>query len=1432
MKLCTKRKKRKDHSISSVSFHSLYIITYCLVSFLCFHHVPFTAAVASLSLASSLNIEILGGNINSSNDSEKIILIVHQIKYFQTSNTSKISIEPSDILFLVHSSHVKTNYDCFLFDPTLERTTNTNMDPSGYDTEINQENKFSLLVKDPQYAGTYIQICYKSSSSSSSNYEYYLIPQVFYIKHLFGMESKSIQGSNSNSHIAILNISKQFQTIGQSSPGDVAKWIDISNIPLPLLPLSSQLCHHDSLQIGPLSYVNAQNEIQFLFTHHNVSSSSSLETSTSTSSPSSCNAVHVLCYQFGEEPFQIYPHISLQIMHIESLNQTQTIINSGQPIQIYGSGMRANDTIQFVQPHQPCDCHDDCNDDDSNHHGGNDTDNATERMIVHQATVDMEDVFFIVPSFEKATTNMILCYQFQTEPFVRYDSIKLTSFEGKVQNQFYSVVAHQPTNITLKGTFGMTTQDELKWVPYESTSCSVPAMDFIQSFILDDEISVQDNTDHEDKNEDEEEGYPIKTQMIQIYTLMGISEKTPVRLCYKFGPQNNFVFFPHVKLSSPRISHIVINNTQKHSSIQTHTPIQIQFQGIGIQPGDGGKFIPSSVNNGGDDVSVTDEDCIDSMPVAGSKDFVVDPSGFATVEFLNEVEDFFLCWQFQKHSREQRQLREMVWYDSSSETVIYDISHPWKLYKYIPILSSSPNEATKNTGGNIVEGNGHITLILDIGLDELKQDLSSFQSAFLINLSLALDVSPNRLSIEDIQMSSYPIHVQLVISPATLANPLVSEILDRMVLLLEHLESDIYADANLHLSFSNSKDVQTRIYSDPLTFQATPSSASKNSIQLSIYSYQENGVFGFESDIYYTTQMRKSINIIVKRSHGSFGTVVLECWTEDLTAQSNQDFLLESNILTFLPEEIEQVVKITLLDDIHMEKLHYKDFLMGIRIHHEKTLEGMKGTSYSAKINEMDMTTIRIYNYGNGSYQVVSTVFKKHPYDLYQYYHGWKVVGNGDPTCMSSEDCLSNEWLDSNGFTVLDAIYAEQEVQTDCPEISQNIISTLSSNQVHYNLHLDGSGSVKSEITVKEIGEELTISFWIKKSSSIDDKALQTILALTREGDKNDFEFLVSMSDSVIYLLIRGIFIEANYRQDDPEGGDRHGLNLGISINDHLWHHIYMSWRSIDGRVIAYKDGSLVFGNVSPYQFGEKLGSGRIIVGQLDNHLSDTCTGFKGEIESIIVSDMFSRKGSDVLATMHVPLQLISDEMIIVWDFSQVENSRVLSKSWGDKYSGILSSVGSRIIEGTVPQLHSPKENVAHFCASIWYYKAPIGFTGNIITAYGGRLQFKLMSPSHSGHIRKRENFIILKAVNGDVITYPNLFREPRSNHWTYHSIILREDHGWRSYPEQRRITREQFKAILQNVEEILIRGDEWVYGKDGPGMEITILNDVSLISI
>ncbi len=119
-----------------------------------------------------------------------------------------------------------------------------------------------------------------------------------------------------------------------------------------------------------------------------------------------------------------------------------------------------------------------------------------------------------------------------------------------------------------------------------------------------------------------------------------------------------------------------------------------------------------------------------------------------------------------------------------------------------------------------------------------------------------------------------------------------------------------------------------------------------------------------------------------------------------------------------------------------------------------------------------------------------------------------------------------------------------------------------------------------------------------------------------------------------------------------------------------------------------------------------------------------------------------------------------------------------------------------------------------------WHWIAPAEVLGNACGAYGLELSFDLKTSQQVTNTAKAD---VVLVGDGIEIVY-NLEYDPYT-FWTPFEVVLKEDAGWRvgtvfgSVP-----TKEQFIAVLQNLEELRIRGEYLQQAVDYGGLDNVVL--------
>ena len=107
-----------------------------------------------------------------------------------------------------------------------------------------------------------------------------------------------------------------------------------------------------------------------------------------------------------------------------------------------------------------------------------------------------------------------------------------------------------------------------------------------------------------------------------------------------------------------------------------------------------------------------------------------------------------------------------------------------------------------------------------------------------------------------------------------------------------------------------------------------------------------------------------------------------------------------------------------------------------------------------------------------------------------------------------------------------------------------------------------------------------------------------------------------------------------------------------------------------------------------------------------------------------------------------------------------------------------------------------------------------------------------MYSPSHDGNPREGRGTVILRGSSfAKELSYSSPFDVPSSEGLTYISAVLKASSGaWRVEPLGTTATAQDLRDVLADSPELLLRGDAYVYGDKGFGMDVTYLNELEII--
>ncbi len=372
---------------------------------------------------------------------------------------------------------------------------------------------------------------------------------------------------------------------------------------------------------------------------------------------------------------------------------------------------------------------------------------------------------------------------------------------------------------------------------------------------------------------------------------------------------------------------------------------------------------------------------------------------------------------------------------------------------------------------------------------------------------------------------------------------------------------------------------------------------------------------------------------------------------------------------------------------------------------------------------------------------------------------------------------------------------------------------------------IDGQVTSTGNALAGFTGQAFSINFWIKTT----DNSASAVIFNFATSTLTQNTITVMNPSSLSIIIGRGKLLGANNK----------GFRSGVNVADGLWHHIVLTWRSYDGRLVIYKDGLENF-NGGPYRTRYVIPNvGSLSIGRgLQGPCTPLCnfepqTKFTGTIQHL---KMWNKVLTDdeALATMQIPFVATINGLVLSWRFDGGVNSAVTDTSVNGN-TGVVGSSGVTYSPGW-PTVR-PLVNCGSVYGHRWYFAAPSKFIGNIFPFKGGRLQFKLKTSSHTGLYRNPRNSIVLHGSNGIRLLYNAIGILDQDDQWRSYSIPLIWNVDW-TYEDYNPVSQTNFDNVLKSVTKLLILGDIFTYDSDGSisnpnhgyGTEIVYLNDVSLV--
>ncbi|KAG1690463.1 hypothetical protein DVH05_028138 [Phytophthora capsici] len=1116
---------------------------------------------------------------------------------------------------------------------------------------------------------------------------------------------------------------------------------------------------------------------------------------TLTAFPASTNDVYHVCYQFQDEPFTYLRFFTLTAYALTGLEPNVVLVSASTTAQLRGFRLSDTDEIGWTTSTTNCS-------------------SMLGRTAVSGSKANVQ--------FPDSHPQLFLCYSFNRQPFDIFKTLTLAVVKAQIWTPHtVSIIADQATEVDVSGTFGITQgTDEIAWVPSDTVDCSTLATfsQIMQTSVTSSSKS-QSFVPHA--------GTAVfKVKYVAPGSGSGVSTTdnfSTWKLCYRFGTTPDFLMFGDVLCTVSNIVQVLLIDLQASSS---GAVMKFQFEGVGMQDFDSVKWIDATA-------AVSDADCSVLPPIGGSKTTDV-INARATFSFIEESSSMALCYKF--------------------------LGHTFKLYANVPIrdstkASASAGQSASNALTRFDEEAAaaasdqftanrdvaSVSLTIDKDISEIPAGSNAeatFKASFINTLATSLGIDASRIQITGLAAGSVIVSFELLPSESA-ADLIVSEVI-----------RDLHAqllDTRSALLNSNTVVVKNPTTALSVTLSTLPAPAMA-SVAIQALGYQANGLFSFVRGLYSVTEKSTTLSIPVIRLQGtaSVMAVSVKVQASGTTAIYGVDYTFSDATtfdetlkvvhLRFDIGESLQFIELVLLDD-DGKGAHFK--ALSLAVLDPQTLGAALGTTKE--------TVVRIYDYEDG------VALAKASFGDQQDVQGWQVVGNG----------ASPLRVDGNGAFAVDDVFGEAEYNEKCDLAAPSGVCTYACElgggltpdglEATYNvLALDGNDYAASASSVHAFpSTDFTVSLWVK----------------TTQRDPSACLYSYAGTSAAAPAVPLALCDPSNLQLYINADSDVNGLVTFVNVSDNEWHFIAVTWQSEDGRVRLYDNGMLSFDG-GPYRQGTTVDSnGFFAVGSLvlSSASQAPCrlstdvlepdvscdvvpdSGLKGQIQHIHVwSRVLAR--SELLGELAWPLRVVSNGLVLGWNFDSsflLQQGQMVNdlsmQGQNLKNRGVLhctnrlqvaanSSAGGCIIRGKMPRLDAAFPCGPVF-TNIWHFSAPVAFTDNLKNAYGGRLQFRLLSPSFNGTPRPRRGQVSIfsRGRVAHMSVALGSFDLPAASRWTYYSVVLREDFGWIREPTGDSLTADEFNAVLAGATELWIRGDIWGYDATGSGQEVVYLNDVAL---
>lgn len=309
-------------------------------------------------------------------------------------------------------------------------------------------------------------ICYKFGSNP-----FKLYPD-------FGFTVKEITSVSSNVGVptmAVADYAKTWKFIGRGiSTSDQVRWINIEAIQNALLGSSAP--PPDCTDVTTLAKLLPLAGVPLNIQEDEYTRNIALPMGQASLVFDKQNAgkVFCLCYKFGNEPFTVYPAITVQVNHLASIKaatsgrDTVAVVDATKLFTFIGEGLLLNDRVYFIEAGTTTSC------------AASSTNSAL--RVGHMLADQLQTILFMSETLDTAVNftatsagkRVLPCYQFGAEPYQMYPTILI---EVKMVSRFLGnlgypllAVATVPEPLTFAG-YGLEPGDQVRWILKGEEDC-------------------------------------------------------------------------------------------------------------------------------------------------------------------------------------------------------------------------------------------------------------------------------------------------------------------------------------------------------------------------------------------------------------------------------------------------------------------------------------------------------------------------------------------------------------------------------------------------------------------------------------------------------------------------------------------------------------------------------------------------------------------------------------------------------------------------------------------------------------------------------------------------------------------------------------------------------------------------------------------------